>query len=313
MKLFITGGTGFVGGALTRRLAQKGHEITILTRGNRRDQYLIQGVSFIEGDSTKKGDWQELLTDYDVIINLAGASIFRRWTKKNKKAIIDSRIFTTENLVEGLMGRKSSGALLISTSAVGYYGFHGDEELSENSPPGNDFLASVSKEWENAAKKAEKYGARVVICRLGIVLGKEGGALKQMIPLYKWYMGSRLGSGRQWFSWIHQEDLVNIYLFLIRNKDIFGPVNCTSPKPVRNKDMTEIMGRVLKRPTFMPAVPGFMIRLFMGEFGDTLIKGQRVLPEKLREAGFKFRFPELQHALEDILRENDPSDKRQGP
>jgi uncharacterized protein (TIGR01777 family) len=177
MNIFMTGGTGFVGGTLSRRLAEQDHHVTILTRSLRADRPLQQGVSFLEGDPTKNGDWQDSVPDHDVIINLAGASIFKRWTKKYKRAVRDSRILTTRNLVEALSARKGSVDLFLSASAVGYYGFHGDEELDEGSPPGNDFLASVSQDWEASALEAEGLGVGVLPCRFGIVLGAEGGAI----------------------------------------------------------------------------------------------------------------------------------------
>ena len=168
------------------------------------------------------------------------------------------------------------------------------------SHPGTDFLASLSREWENEARKAEESGARIVICRLGIVLGRGGGALSHMVPIFNWFMGARLGNGNQYFSWIHLEDLIDIYFFLIDNRDISGPINCTSPQPVKNRNLTKILSTVLKKPVLMPAIPGFMIRLFLGEFGNMLIKGQKVLPLKLMDMGYQFRFPELKSALEDI-------------
>jgi uncharacterized protein (TIGR01777 family) len=301
MKVFITGGTGFVGKALTERLLEEGYEVTVLTRKHTGKKLLDGGLSFIEGDPLERGEWQKSLNDYDVIINLAGFGIFRRWNKKNKRAILESRIFTTKNLVQGLTGNSNRETLIISTSAVGYYGYHGDEILAEEDLPGSDFLAKVSAEWEREAMEAGKSNARVVICRLGVVLGKEGGALRKMIPLYKYYMGSPIGSGRQYFSWIHMKDLVNIYAFLIKNRKISGPVNCTAPEPVRNGDLSKILGRVLKKPVFMPNVPGIVISLVLGEFGNTLLKGQRAVPKRLQEMGFEFKYPDISVALEDIL------------
>jgi hypothetical protein len=301
MNIFMTGGTGFVGGILSRRLTEQGHHVTILTRSLRADRPLQQGVSFLEGDPTKNGDWQESVPDHDIIINLAGASIFKRWTKKNKRAIRNSRISATRNLVEALSVRKSSVDLLLSASAVGYYGFHGDEELDEGSHPGNDFLASVTQEWEASALEAEKHGVRVLPCRFGIVLGSEGGAIGKMILPFEWYLGSPLGTGNQWFSWIHQQDLVNIFLFLMDTKDISGPINASAPNPVRNRELTKVLGQVLKKPTFMPPVPGFLIKLIMGEFGSVLLKGQKVVPRKLIDMGFRYQYPSIREALEDLL------------
>jgi uncharacterized protein (TIGR01777 family) len=303
MKIFITGGTGFIGRALTGRLLKEGYEVGVLTRKKPEQGRLIEGLSFIEGNPAERGEWQKCLNDYDAVINLAGAGIFRRWTRNNKELIRDSRIFTTKNLVEAMTDSGNRERLLISTSAVGYYGYHGDEELTEQSPPGRGFLAELSGEWEKTATNAERSGCSVVICRLGVVLGKEGGALKKMLTPYRYYMGSPLGTGRQYFSWIHLKDLVEIYAFLIKKGGVRGPVNCTAPEPVRNSDLARNLGRVLYKPVFMPPVPGFVIRLVMGEFADTILKGQRVLPKRLQEMGFKFEFPSIDRALEDILRD----------
>ncbi|HQH17842.1 MAG TPA: TIGR01777 family oxidoreductase, partial [Smithella sp.] len=187
-----------------------------------------------------------------------------------------------------------------STSAVGYYGFHQDEELTESSPAGTDFLARLARDWESEAMNAQTKGARVVITRFGIVLGKDGGALGQMIPLFKFFLGGPLGSGRQWFSWVHMQDLVEAFIFLLGKKEISGPVNLCSPEPVRNKELGSAIGRVLHRPSFMPA-PGFMIKLILGEFGSVLLEGQRVIPEKLLDAGYQFRYPGIDEALKNIV------------
>ena len=301
MKVFITGGTGFVGTTLTQKLAHEGHEVTLLTRSIKSHPASFQGVSYVEGDPTQKGPWQEKVADQDVAINLAGASIFRRWSDSAKKLIWDSRIQTTQNLVEALSARKGKETHLFSTSAVGYYGFHEDEVLDEDRPSGEGFLADLSKGWESAAIKAQDYGADVILTRFGIVLGRRGGALQQMIPPFKWWMGSALGSGNQWFSWIHEQDLVNIFLYLINQKEISGAVNCTAPNPVTNRELTQVLGEVLSKPTFMPAVPGFMMSLILGEFGSVLLKGQRVVPKKLLDAGFRSSFPDLRSALKDLL------------
>jgi uncharacterized protein len=301
MKVFITGGTGFVGTTLTQKLAQKGHEVTLLTRSIKSHPAALQGVSYVEGDPTQKGRWQEKVADQDVVINLAGASIFRRWSDTVKKLIWDSRIQTTQNLVEALSARKGKETHLFSTSAVGYYGFHQDEVLDESSPLGEGFLADLSKEWESAAAKAKDYGVHVTLMRFGIVLGRRGGALQQMVTPFKWWMGSPLGSGNQWFSWIHEQDLVDIFLYLTKEKKISGAVNCTAPNPVTNRELTQTLGEVLGKPTFMPAVPGFMMSLMLGEFGSVLVKGQRVVPKRLLDAGFRFSFPDLRSALKNLL------------
>jgi uncharacterized protein (TIGR01777 family) len=302
MKIFMTGGTGFVGTTLTEKLTQEKHQVTILTRALSESRALPQGATYVEGDPTEKGAWQESVAEHEVIINLAGASIFRRWSETAKEIIRDSRIYTTQNLVEALAARKEKETLLLSTSAIGYYGLHEDEELIEGRAAGDNFLASLAQEWEAEALKAEAYGARVALLRFGIILGKNGGALGQMVPLFNVWLGSPLGSGEQWFSWIHEEDLASIYLQLIGQKDITGPINCTAPNPVRNMDLTRALGDVLRKPTFMPAVPGFMIRMVMGEFGSVLLGGQRVLPKKLLDTGFRFKFPKIKKALQDLLR-----------
>ena len=302
MKVFLTGGTGFVGSILTRKLTSKGHEVTILTRAIKKGRVLPEGVSLLEGNPTKPGPWQEEVAQHEVIINLAGASIFTRWNDKTKKEILDSRILTTNHIVEALAKRKGKEIHLLSTSAVGYYGFQRDESLDENSPPGNDFLAYVTSEWESAALNAKRFDARVALCRFGTVLGKHGGALSKMVPVFKYWLGSPLGSGKQWFSWIHEQDLVNVFLFLLEHKNLEGPINCTAPNPVRNNELTKVLGEVLQKPTFMPAIPGFVLRLIMGEFSNVFLKGQRVMPLKLLRNGFRFRFPNIKEALQDLLK-----------
>ena len=301
MNIFITGGTGLVGGVLSKSLLEKGYNVKILTRRIRSDKEHSNRVSFVEGDPAQKGQWLDQLTDCEVIINLAGASIFKRWTSKYKETLIESRIRTTSNIVHGLSDRKKDDVLLISTSAVGYYGFHNNEELDETASPGLDFLASLSMEWEAMANEAQKSGARVIINRLGVVLGKGGGAIQMMTPLFRYWIGSPLGNGRQYFSWIHIKDLVNIILFQVENKDLNGPFNCTAPNPVTNRELITAIATVMKKPLFMPPVPGFALKLVMGEFANALLKGQRVIPRKLIDEGYSFEFPEIKSALEDIL------------
>ncbi len=301
MRVFMTGGTGFVGSMLTESLLKKGHSVTLLTRKIKKNRTVQSGVSMVEGDPAEAGSWQETVPEHEIIINLAGASIFRRWTDTEKRLIRDSRIQTTARLVQALEPRKGEKTTLLSTSAVGYYGFHGDEVLTEDAPAGTDFLATVAREWEKAAMGAETLGFRVVLCRFGIVLGSGGGALGEMVPIFKKGLGSPLGSGDQWFSWIHQMDLVRIFLFLLEREGVRGPINCTAPEPVRNKGLTKALGEALDKPTFMPAVPGFVIRMVKGEFGNVLLKGQRVVPEKLLKTGFEFQYPNISSALRNLL------------
>ena len=295
MKVFITGGTGFLGAALTESLLGQGHSVTILSRSSR-NRGLRLGLAYAEGDPTRRGTWQQEIARHDVVINLAGASIFRTWDARNKETIRNSRILTTRHLVEAI-GQAGKNITLLSGSAVGYYGFRDDDELDENSPPGDDFLARVVKDWEAEAKRAEEFGARVVLCRIGVILGRDGGALSKMLAVFKWGLGSPLGSGKQWFSWISLQDLVNIFLYLMEKENISGPVNCTSPHPVTNREMTRALGHALHRPTFLPPIPGFLIRGVLGEFSDVFIKGQKVMPRKLLEDNFIFRFPEIREAF----------------
>jgi len=299
MKVFITGGTGFLGAALTESLLGQGHSVTILSR-SARNRTLRLGLAYTEGNPTSSGSWQQEISGHDVVINLAGASIFRTWNDRNKEAIRSSRILTTRNLVEAI-GQAGNSITLLNGSAVGYYGFRDEEELDENSSPGDDFLAHVVQDWEAEAKKAEEFDARVVLCRIGVILGRDGGALSKMLAVFKWGLGSPLGSGKQWFSWISLHDLVNIFLYLIAERNISGPINCTSPHPVTNRQMTHALGQALHRPTFLPPVPSFLIRGILGEFSDVFIKGQKVMPRKLLANGFVFTFPEIREAFAHLV------------
>lgn len=299
MNIFMTGGTGFVGTFLAKKFISEGHNVTILTHTPAEAAQKISGLSYLEGNPTVKGPWQDTVKDHDVIINLAGASIFSRWTPAQKEILRSSRIETTRNVVNALPA-DASKIIFFSTSAVGYYGFHDDEALTENMPAGNDFLAQLAYDWEQEAIQAEKKGARVVITRFGIVLGKNGGALGQMIPLFKFFLGGPLGSGQQWFSWVHMQDLAEAFGFLLRHPEIKGAVNLCSPQPVRNADLGKAIGRVLHRPSFLPS-PDFMIKSILGEFGSVLLKGQRVIPRRLLDAGFKFKYPDIENALRNII------------
>jgi uncharacterized protein (TIGR01777 family) len=300
MKILITGGTGFVGTQLTSRLIKDNHEVTILSRSAKRSGEIPREISYLQGDPTQKGSWQEAIKNHDAAINLAGASIFAKWTEEHKKAIRESRVSTTRNIVEGIPSHPQKQFAFFSTSAVGYYGFCGDEELTEESPHGDDFLARIASEWEGEALKAKEKGARVVITRFGIVMGEKGGALGQMIPLFKKFIGGPIGSGRQWFSWVHIKDLAEAFTLLLKHPEISGPVNVCSPNPVRNKDLAKALGKALHRPSFMPA-PGFMIKLVLGEFGSVILEGQRVIPKRLLDSGFAFQYPEIDKALQEIV------------
>jgi len=300
MRIFITGGTGFIGKNLARRLAEKGHTILVLTRSKKGPEEPDSRITYIHGESTKPGPWQEFIKDCDIIINLAGATIFSKWNKKQKKLILESRVKTTQNIVQALAAGADRKTSLISASAIGYYGFHEDEKLDESAGPGDDFLASVTQSWETEALKAHEKGARVVIARFGIVLGEKGGASSLMARFFKLFLGGPQGNGRQWFSWIHIKDLVDILVFIIKHPEISGPLNACSPNPVRNKELAKALGKALHRPSFLRA-PAFAVRLLLGEFGNVVLKGQRVLPRRLLQLGFVFQFPEIQGALKDIL------------
>jgi len=256
-------------------------------------------VEVVIADGRRPGPWQEHVSRSGLVVNLAGASIFSRWTSSRKRLIAESRLLTTMNIVESLQ----AGTVFFSTSAVGYYGFRGDEEIYEDDTPGTDFLAGICRQWEGEAVKAEAKGVRVLVTRFGIVLGK-GGALAKMLPPFRLGLGGRLGSGDQWFSWIHMEDLTGALKFLLADEKASGPYNFTSPQPVRNRDLAASLGRVLHRPAFLPA-PGIAIHLAMGELGNVVLRGQRVLPARLQEAGYTFRYPGIDEALSAaLLRDN---------
>jgi uncharacterized protein (TIGR01777 family) len=302
MKIFITGGSGFVGTTLTQKLTDSGHQVTILTRSLKPGQTLPAGASFLEGDPVKKGKWQDEAASHDAVVNLAGASIFARWTESYKKNLRESRLATTKNVVDAVLSRKDGKTALVSASAVGYYGSCRDEAVDENAPPGDDFLARLAFDWEQVAFRAKDDGARVVICRFGIVMGKNGGALKQMLTPFKFGMGAPLGSGKQWFSWIHEYDLVRAIVFAIENGRMDGPFNCAAPNPLRNRELTKAMAKKLGKMSFPLGVPAFVLKLMLGEFGTVLLDGQRVYPQRLLEMGFSFRFPTIEDALDDLMK-----------
>jgi len=298
MKIFITGGTGFIGSHLSGTLLQKGHFVIVAGMSSVSDGLRHPNLKYISADTTKKGPWQRELEDIDAVINLAGRSIFRRWNEKYKKSIYESRILTTRNLVEALpSGREIT---LCSTSAAGYYGNRGDDILTESEQPGSDFLAVVCRDWEEEAFKAKEKGVRVVAARFGVVLGKGGGALGKMIPAIRFFVGGPVGNGRQWFPWIHIEDLISAMLFVFDNKGVSGPLNFTAPEPIRNADLVRAIAAVLHRPSFMPA-PAFLIRTILGEFGSSILASQRVMPERLLKYGFSFRYPDIKSAVSNLL------------
>lgn len=297
MKIFIAGGTGFLGQSLIVKLTEAGHQISALTRkhggGN-----LPENVNTIIGSPLIEGDWQQEILGHDVVINLTGHNVFCRWTKKNKDLILQSRIISTRNIAKAIPAN-NQGITLINSSASGYYGFCGDQKIFEQAPPGQDFLAKVCTAWEREAEYAQNR-ARVITIRSGIVLDKKRGALARMLPGFRFGVAGRLGSGQQWFPWIHLDDFTDAILFIINNKEISGPVNICAPHPERNISLTKLLGRVLYRPTILP-VPTPIVRLALGELGSVLLEGCRMQPGVLQKYGFQFSYPKLKDALLNLL------------
>ena len=294
-KVFIAGGTGFIGSSIIPALLKEGYEVQVLVRNKEKAKKLPSSCKVIWGNPTKSGEWQKYLEETDIAINLAGQNIFSRWTKTYKKLILESRIKSTENIVSSL--KKS--ALLINASAVGYYGDKGDTLVTEDSLPGDDFLAKTCIEWEKRALKAKEKDAKVIIARVGVVLGRTGGMLPKILPIFKLGLGGTLGKGNQWVPWIHIKDLVSAILFLIK-KEKEGIYNFVSPNPVTNKEFTKTLGKVLKRPTLLP-VPVFMMKLIFGELANIIICSIRAYPKNLLELGFKFKFETIEDALKDLI------------
>lgn len=298
MHILITGGLGFVGRHLSRLLLDQGYRVTATGRSRNPNVIEHGNFNYIVADTQKEGDWQETAQQADGAVNLAGKSIFRYWTEKQKKEIYDSRILTTRNLVKALT--RGNGKLLCNTSAVGYYGDGGEEILTEDHEPGNDFLARLAVDWENEAQTAGSQNVRVVIMRFGIVLGNNGGAMSKMIPAFRKFLGGPLGSGQQWFPWIHIQDLIHAMAFAMTNEEVHGPLNFCAPEPERQKTLAKTLGQLLHRPAIMPA-PAFFIKLFLGEFGRVLLNSQRVVPQNLQRYGYKFQYPNLDAALRQIV------------
>ena len=294
MNILITGGTGFIGTPLTQELRKSGNDVTVTTRR--------------QTDTKEKLSWnppglipQNIISKFDGIINLAGEPIApARWTEERKKGILSSRIDTTRALVESIKAADTKPKVLISASAIGYYGPHGDESLTEDTPPASDFLADVCVKWEAEALKAQESGVRVVTVRIGGVLEGDGGALPQMIIPFKFFIGGPIGSGKQWFSWIHRDDVVGIMRYALENESVSGSVNATAPNSVTNKQFSTALGKALNRPSCL-AVPGFMVELTLGELGAVLLTGQKVLPEKVLKAGYKFKYEDIEAALAAIF------------
>jgi uncharacterized protein len=299
MRIAITGGTGFVGHALVKKLAESGHTVFILTRStegkkNGNNIHYVQWLN--EGDRPAAQ-----LKEIDYIVNLAGESINSgRWTEERKKRIMKSRLDATEAVLKIIDELEVKPEALINASAVGFYGTSETETFTEASTePADDFLAQTVKQWEDKAAEAGKWGVRTAFCRFGIILEKSDGALPRMALPYKLFAGGNVGSGRQWVSWIHLEDVAQGIIFAMENKNFSGPANFTSPHPVQMKQFGKTLGSVLHRPHWIPA-PAFALKLALGEMSKLVLEGQCVLPAKLEAAGFSFRYPELKEALKDI-------------
>lgn len=291
MKLLITGGTGFIGTVLCQDLARQGHQVTVLTRS---PQTLPSGIQAVSWDA---GAWQAVVADVDGVVHLAGEPIAAaRWTSQRKSRIRESRIQTTRQLIRAFAQSAKKPSVLISASATGYYGPRGDEPLTESEAPGTGFLAEVCQTWEAEAQQAQAFGMRVVSLRIGIVLGPGGGALAKMVPPFRAWLGGPLGSGRQWMSWIHRDDVVGLITWCLTHGECAGAVNATAPAPVTMRDFCRALGRVLHRPSWVP-VPAPLLRLLLGEMSELLLTGQRVVPQAALRAGYVFRYPDLASAL----------------
>ena len=289
----MAGGTGFLGAELAARLRRERHRVTLLTRRPRAPEDVHW-----DPDGPPDG-WAHVLDDADAVVNLAGESIAgARWTPERKATLRDSRIRSTRALVEASKGARRIPPTFVNASAVGLYGPHGDEMLTEDSPPGSDFLADLCREWEAAAMAADPI-TRVVLLRSGLVLHKDGGALRQMAVPFHLMAGGPLGSGRQYMSWIHLDDWIEMVWWALESPVLSGPVNVTAPNPVTNREFARALGRVLHRPSFMPA-PEFVLRAVLGEMADAILTGQRVMPARAQSSGFDFRHPLLEGALRAI-------------
>jgi uncharacterized protein (TIGR01777 family) len=295
MRYLITGGSGFIGTALCRALAETGAELTVLTRDPARARpRLPEGVRLVT-DLARAGG-------ADVAINLAGENLAQgRWSEARKRLLRDSRIATTRALCAWIERQSPRPRVLVSASAIGYYGARGDEPLDENAAPGEDYAARLCRDWEAEALRAEPFGLRVCRLRLGVVLDRDGGALARMLPAFRWGLGGPIASGRQWLSWIHRSDVVALIRWCVDRPSARGAYNATAPHPVTNAEFARALGRALQRPAFL-RMPATALKLLLGEMAQLLITGQRVLPARLLAEGFAFSFPELSDALVASLR-----------
>lgn len=297
MNILMTGGTGFIGSALTKNLIAQGHAVTILSRNPAK-------VALLCGSAVQAlGSLAQLKTEdhYQVIINLAGAPIAEtRWSKERKQLIRASRIDLTEHLVESIARMAVKPELLISGSAIGYYGNQGDTVLTEQSAAHEDFSQKLCADWEAAAKQAEPFGVRVCLIRTGLVIANDGGFLQRLLPPFRLGLGGRLGDGRQWMSWIHRQDWIDIALTMIADSTMQGAYNATAPNPVTNAEFTRLLAQCLKRPALLP-IPAGLLKILLGELSQLVLGSQRVIPERLLAQGFKFHYNDLATALNEAL------------
>ncbi|MEH2311525.1 MAG: TIGR01777 family oxidoreductase [Nostoc sp.] len=305
MKVAITGATGFVGSRLIQRLHEKGHKVVVLARNTAFAQKVFPSEAFpnleiVAYTPNASGSWQSVIASCDGVVNLAGEPIAEgRWTPERKQEILNSRKLGTQKIVETIANANPKPTVLVNASAIGYYGTSQSATFDETSLSGNDFLAQVCQAWETEARKVKDAGVRLVILRLGIVLGN-GGALGKMIPPFKLFAGGPIGSGRQWFSWIHVDDLVNLILQALTKPEIEGVYNATAPNPVQMADLSQTLGRVMNRPSWLP-VPAFAIEALLGDGAIVVLEGQQVLPKRTVQTGFEYKYPNLQSALTQIL------------
>lgn len=295
MKILITGASGLIGNALQASFKEKGYEMLLASRSEPKDEGHIKW----NPDTGFSAEDLPRLEGLDTVIHLAGENISGlRWTEEKKKAIRDSRVFGTRSMIETFDKLKQKPKVFISGSAIGFYGDRGDDEMTESSSAGKTFLSEISKEWEAESRRAEDMGIRTVLLRTGIVLSKDGGALATMMTPFKLGIGGVIGSGEQWMSWISLDDVVRIINFVLENEDFRGAINVTAPNPVTNREFTKTLGSVLYRPTFLP-LPEFAVHMVFGEMGDALLlDSTRVVPKRLLDAGFEFKYPNMKDALE---------------
>lgn len=301
MRILISGGSGLVGRALARELEVAGHRCAILSRAPQRSPGTSDAVGVCPWDARSVEPLLELMKSSDAVVHLAGENIGAgRWTRSRKKRIRDSRVDSSQAIVAAMLETDSPPAVLIQASAVGFYGPRGGEEVSEDAPAGDDFLAILCRDWEKASERVSAVGVRRAVIRSGLVLSSSGGVLPRMALPFRLFLGGPAGSGRQWIPWIHIADEAAAIRFLLENGRAEGAFNLTAPQPVTNREFSRSLGEVLHRPSLLPA-PAFALRGVLGEMADLVLTGQRAVPRRLLELGFRFRFPELEPALEDLL------------